>query len=241
MNLFGAFNFGSIIKTFLPGITLFFVLSLYLELLFHLVNHPLHIFEFYGENTGLLTLIAIPVSIMLGVTLNSVVFSGLSNFLLEKRHKQQNAEFFALRKAMNEKINRHMAARFDLDTEQTAQIADHLDPRYLLLHKMKLDNLMYLRESYWYFFEFQLNSLVAVTIAMPAFIGYLIFLATAKTITVPLMIGILVVMLLLWYGFYRLFIQSAYDNLDRHRKKELSLLMGVAYFELQDMHEAEKT
>ncbi len=93
MNLFGAFSFGSLIKTFLPGFMLFFVFLLYLELFVYWVHCYIGIFSYLFSNPIILGIISIPTSSILGITLNSIIFSGLSDWLIENKHKKNYREF----------------------------------------------------------------------------------------------------------------------------------------------------
>ena len=232
MNLFGAFGFGSLIKTFLPGLVLFFVLLVYLELSVYYFHGYIGILESLFDNAALFTIISIPVSIIFGITLNSIVFSGLSEAILENKHKKDNVQFYDFRELIFGKINEKISKKFGLSEDDRKTFKNIIDPRYFLLHKRSLDNIMYLRESYWYYMEFQLNTLIAVLFGMPAFIFSLCVLQSNAVIEPAALffaISILVVSCLL---FTWLFMKSAKDNLDAHRKKELSLLLGAAFFEL---------
>ena len=92
---------------------------------------------------------------------------------------------------------------------------------------------MYLRESYWYFMEFELNTLVAISFGMPAFISAFIILYTQSVINFSALLIIIILMVLIWLFFAWLCMKSAEYNLDAHRKKELSLLLGVIFFEIE--------
>ena len=232
MNLFGSFSFGSLIKTFLPGLVLFFVVLVYLELFAFWTHEYIGIFEYLFSKPVLLTILSIPASIILGVTLNSIVFSGLSEYLLENRHEKNNKSFYNFRKSVIEKSNKKMLTYFGFSEQHEEIFKQVIDPRYFFLHKISLDNLMYLRESYWYYLEFQLNTLVAISFGMPAFISALCVFKSKSVIELQALLVMIVTLVVCWCFFAWLFMRSAEYNLDAHRKKELSLLLGAIFFEL---------
>jgi len=232
MNLFGAFGFGSLIKTFLPGLILFIILLLYLELSVYYLHNYIGIFNFMFTNPVLFTLVSIPVSIILGVILNSIVFSGFSEAILEKKHKKDNKPFYDFRERIFNKINEKISHKFQLSEPDRKTFMDVIDPRYLLLHKRSLDNIMYLRESYWYYMEFQLNTLIAVLFGTPAFITTLCILKNHDVIKSSALYFSIISLVAGCFFLTCFLMKSAKDNLDAHRKKELSLLLGSAFFEL---------
>ena len=234
MNLFGAFGFGSLIKTFLPGLILFIILLLYLELSVYYIHNYIGILNFLFTNPILFTLVSIPVSIILGVILNSIVFSGFSEAILEKKHKKDNKSFYDFRERIFNKINEKISHKFNLSEQDRQTFMDVIDPRYLLLHKRSLDNIMYLRESYWYYMEFQLNTLIAVLFGIPAFITTLCILKNHDVIKSSALYFSITSLVVCCFFFTWLLMKSAKDNLDAHRKKELSLLLGTAFFELDE-------
>ena len=240
MNLFGAFSFGSLIKTFIPGLVQFFVLLIYLELAAYWIHEYVGIYEHLLKNPVLFTFIAIPASIFLGVVLNSIVFSGLSDYLLENKHEKDNETFYSFKRSIIDKINERMSKYFDLSEDEKKIFKKIIDPRYFFLHKESLANIMYLRESYWYYLEFQLNTLVAISLGMPAFIASLLVLYNNSIIDLSSLIIITVVLVISWCIYIWLCKRSALFNLDAHRKKELSLLLGTIYFEVDQDDDKKK-
>ena len=232
MNLFSAFSFGSLIKTFIPGLVLFFVLLVYIELFGYWIHGYLGIFDYLFKNPLLITFISIPTSIFLGVILNSIVFSGLSSYLLENRHEKNNKSFYEFRKYVIAKTNEKMSTYFDFSEQQKEIFKQTVDPRYFFLHKESLANLMYLRESYWYYLEFQLNTLVAITFGMPLFVATLFVLKSNSIIELHTLFITTIILAIAWFLFAWLCMRSALFNLDAHRKKELSLLLGTIFFEI---------
>ena len=234
MNLFGVFSFGSLIKTFLPGLILFFVMLMYLELTVFYIFDDTCVFKFLIDKVLFFTILSIPVSIILGIILNTVVFSGMSDWLIEDRHKRNNAEFYNLQKSIMEKMNIKVSKKFDLSDKDSSVFKNTIDPRYFFLHKKPLENLMYLRESYWYYMEFQLNTLVAICISLPALIWGIFLFYSNGILTSSSALCVLFVIVLTLFLIGSLFIKAAIYNLDSHRKKDLSLLAGTIFFELSE-------
>ena len=240
MNVFGAFGFGSLIKTFLPGLLFFFAFLGYVEIFLYLVHGYAALHAYLFGKPVLLTAIAIPASVILGATLNSIVYSGFSEWILEKRHKAECMDFYDFRERMFNTITQAAGDRVTLSHEDHNAFMTYVDPRYFLLHKRSLENIMYLRESYWYYMEFQLNTLMALSIGLPAILAALLIVMHESLVGMQAGIASMALILLLYAGFSRLFLKSARDNLDAHRKKELSLLIGTACFELYNDKPAER-
>ena len=74
--------------------------------------------------------------------------------------KKKEEDFFDFRKYRFGWINEKIFADSGLGEDKKDSFVKHIDPRYLLLHETTLENLIYLRESYWYYMDFQLNTLV---------------------------------------------------------------------------------
>ncbi len=136
------------------------------------------------------------------------------------------------RKLVIDKANEKTLKYFGFCRQQEKLFKQEIDPRYFFLHKQSLDNLMYLRDSYWYYLEFQLNTLVAITIGMPAFISALCVLKSKCFIDLQTFYIMIITLVLCWIFISILLMKSAGDNLHAHRKKELSFLLGTIFFEL---------
>ena len=162
MNVFGAFTFGSLIKIFLPG--LIWVLALVLlwrdaHAIFPLVPPPLTI---DGEEQNLLVL-AIPASIMLGLLSNIVVFMGLNDVLVRSPIRRRQPDLFELYDWLVARIRQESwdklgCADAGLQTLFMAQA----DAELLVLNKVGMSELIYVREQYWYHMEFQVNLALAL-------------------------------------------------------------------------------
>lgn len=240
MNIFGSFSFGGLIKTLIPGLILLSVILIYLDIICYLFYDYTELLVAISEDTGVIVIISIPIAIFLGATLNSILFSGLSEKMIENKHKKNNEQFYKLREDIFEFIKLKAISNYALTENNRATFMKSVDPRFVLLSRGSYDNIMYLRESYWYHMEFQLNSLVAVTMGVPAFIGKVCILSIQHTLGLMHPVIISAAIVVGYFIFAIFFIRSAEDNLNRHREKELSYLIGIAHFALSDPKQKER-
>jgi hypothetical protein len=239
MNVFGAFTFGSLIKTFVPGFVWIIALGLLWwdahALLPAIV--PAIALPAAGEEQTVLVL-AVPVSILLGLLSNIVVFMGVNDVLVRNRAPRMAPVLFDLRKQLLARVRAQVwrSARLE-DGAAHAFFMERADGELLVLETLDLNKLMYVREQYWYHLEFQVNILLStgcgwvglvlspvVIGAGPAWVG----LTRAVLVTVVLA-GLCV---LLW--------RSALRNYIRHIEK-MCTLMAMALSSAAGAAEAGET
>ncbi len=95
MNLFGSFTFGSLIKTFIPGLVWALAMLLYWRDADAWLPKLLPSLPSTGDGQTLLVL-AIPVGILLGLLSNIVVFMGVNDWLVRHRVQISHAPLYAL-------------------------------------------------------------------------------------------------------------------------------------------------
>jgi hypothetical protein len=176
MNVFGAFTFGSLIKTFIPGLVWLLALWLFWRGCAAIVPvfppPPLLPPEQY-QNALIAT---IPLALLAGLLSNIVVFMGVNDVLVRRpvRRRRQNRDLFALQDCIAGRVRADYRDQLGLtDPAMTAAFAEHADAEVLLLETIGVDTIGYVREQYWYHMEFQVNLLLAIGIAL---IGLLVVL-----------------------------------------------------------------
>lgn len=169
--MYGAFSFGKIIKTILPGSVLAGALVLLCETAW---------FAYTGSSfLGLLAMqelltvagaILVPVSLLLGFILNTFVWLHL-NGLVRKRVDAQllHSPFAELRAALCEQLQGEVTEQMG---EPHARLCQGGWPartaiEYYFLPVVSVEHLTHLWESYFSWYEFHLNTLCALAISVP--------------------------------------------------------------------------
>jgi hypothetical protein len=241
MNLFGAFNFGRLIKTFLPGLILFIGLLFYIDiLLYYLIGHPKVVPYFLQKDLQFLTL-SIPSSIILGIFSNTLFFSEAMDRLIEIPNKKKRPAFYRYEESLKQKINEYYIDRLNLTDEEQDGFRQFNDPRHFLLHKQDLEKYMFIQESYWYYLEFQINILLALIFITPALLVSLLLAHRVGYLGYLSMTLLMIFSIVLLYVLAKLLLQGAVLNFEKFRSKYLSLLLGTFYSWVQDDKEAEKS
>jgi hypothetical protein len=232
--MFSAFSFGKIIKTILPGsiLTLGFILLLEIVLRSNYGSAFSLFAKLADKDLGpLIAAILVPVSLVLGFFLNTLVWVWCNTAM----RAQSDA---ALASTVFPDIRRELAARLwqtiskELDDASIAKRQFENPAResleYFYLPWMSLDRLNYLWESYFSWYEFQVNSAMALLFLVPGEILYPFIAADPShreffllsTLTcVPLT-------LLLAWGLWR----AAMQNLMEYRKNLILLITGSLVF-----------
>ena len=172
MNIFGAFTFGSLIKTFLPGLVGLIAICL-LEV---------DVAQVRGQNSQIWSLLtnkdqaaaalvlAFPASILLGLLFNIIVFMGLNDWLVRNPFEKSQIALSTLHKQLCSKLREQCWTALGFNDPALRQSFDKwIDPEIIIVERLGAEKLGYVREQYWYHLEFQLNlviSLIAILIAL---------------------------------------------------------------------------
>jgi hypothetical protein len=170
MNIFGAFTFGSLIKTFLPGfVWLLAIVILDADLSQWLGQKPA-LWTYAQAKDQAALVLAIPASLLLGLLSNIVVFMGVNDRLVRGPVRRANPDLYALYEMLAQRVrDRYWDGLRGADQALREVFDRSVDPELGLVHALGADNLAYVREQYWYHLEFQMNlmlSLGAIALAL---------------------------------------------------------------------------
>lgn len=220
MNLFGAFNFGRLIKTFLPGFIFLIATLGYIAIFNYYLAGQEKILAYCASNPVLFIGVSIPTSIILGIFSNIVFFTYGTTRLIREKHEKKNRDFYKFKNKIYSSVKEYFANKFTQDHETNEQFYKNCDVEYLLFRELPLDKLVFLQESYWYYLEFQINIYLGVWYIFPLS-TMILWSFYNKFLVIP---DIIFFMFLL-----RLLISSARLNYDKHQRKHLSLLISNFY------------
>lgn len=226
MNIFGSFTFGSLIKTFLPGMVWLFAIGLLEADLSRLCGtEPLLLAAVLDSaQTSLVLAIGFPAAILLGLMSNIVIFFGVNDFLVRRPVKKANPELFLLYDRLVARMRDRCWTSVGVPDATARKIFDiHTDVEIMMLTAIDQNKLAYVREQYWYHLEFQMNLLLSlIALFVGAVANALINAKVAGASHVPLLIY-LIVFPLIWIFL----LMAARKNYGRHVSKMLSLMAGV--------------
>jgi hypothetical protein len=224
MNIFGAFTFGSLIKTFLPG----FVWLIAIVVLFwdfsDTLGLPPELWPQLLTKDQALIVLAIPGSILLGLLSNILVFMGLNDRLVRSPMHRKYAALYGLLEELKRRVREQCWDRLAPQTnlDRTLFFSDTIDPEIILLERMGVEKLAYVREQYWYHLEFQLNLMLSLIVLFLALI-----IATIIRIGFCAGIGYIVLCAVLGCVFSIWLLTSARKNYCRHLAKMASLMTAL--------------
>jgi hypothetical protein len=163
MNIFGAFTFGSLIKTFLPGFVWLVAIVLLVVDLQEWAGTKQSLWTQIQAKDQAALVLAIPAAILLGLLSNVVVFMGVNDYLVRRPVRASCPDLCALYDMLARRVrDRYWEALGDADPALRPAFNTHIDAELVLLHSIGVDKLAYVREQYWYHLEFQLNMLLSI-------------------------------------------------------------------------------
>lgn len=222
MNIAGM-GFTRLIKTFVPGVLLFIIAVGYVEMAAMWARGHYVLLPLLASNVSLAVAVASVAGIMLGVLSNMVVFSWASDRPVRKPFDAVNPWVKRTERALTSRAV-HIKRAKELAPEVPI---DAFDAEYLLTSEIPLDKDTFLRESYWYYLEFQLKTALGILLGLPLAItgsyAYLSWLGLPTT--AALVFGLLAALILSYMVVW--LIQTARLNYKRHALKRISMLIAA--------------
>jgi hypothetical protein len=164
MNIFGAFTFGSLIKTFLPGFVWLIALGIVVVDIAQWYGRDAKmIWELLKSKDQAVLVLAIPASILLGLLSNIAVFTGLNNRWVRNPVRKAEPDRFRLYDRLSQQLRDQCWTALAWNDETLRPGFDNdIDPEIIIVERLGVEKLAYVREQYWYHLEFQLNLLISL-------------------------------------------------------------------------------
>jgi hypothetical protein len=170
--MYSAFSFGKIIKTILPGSILAGTLFLVADTLWlHFYKTSLLVVVIAKEATTIAGAALVPASLILGFLLNTFVWMYINRIVRRRVDAELATTPFApLREALCERMRREIEVELGVARTQlcAGRWTGRLTLEYYFLPALTVDHLTYLWESYFSWYEFQLNTICALAVACAA-------------------------------------------------------------------------
>jgi hypothetical protein len=224
MNIFGAFTFGSLIKTFLPGFVWLVALGILEADFAQCRGHEGYLWSFLKTKDQAALVLAIPASILLGLLSNIAVFMGLNDRWVRDPVKLAEPALFALHARLAKQLlDQCWTSLAWSDAQMRQSFDERIDPEIVIVERIGFEKLAYVREQYWYHLEFQLNlllSLLAMFVALflSAFINAATWPGALLCSALCVVAGCVVCFCLL---------RAAKKNYSRHIAKMASLMAAM--------------
>jgi hypothetical protein len=227
MNFFGTFAYGNIIKTFIPGFLLTIAIALFIDDYIYWRNGTFFIFNFSRSNPVLTIGFIIPISFFWGIFSNTICFTYVIPKIIETPFKIKNKEFIKYKKKIIACLLKHYESILEIPYELVVSYEKYFDVRSFLLNRENSDIVQYLKESYWYYMEFQLNSLISFGLLSLSGIINILLRYKTNTISGDLVFPFIVFIVTGYTIMFKLFIPAAKQNYKKHEEKTLSYLQGA--------------
>ncbi len=231
--MFSAFSFGKIIKTILPGLILTTGLVLLAETVLRSTGasasllHKLADKDFAPAAAAVL----VPLSLILGFFLNTVVWLGCNQKMRERSDAELSATVFPyIRAKLAARLWQNLSDELEDPSiiERRAKNPTRESLEYFYLPALSLDRLNYLWESYFSWYEFQINSAAALLFLVPGevlFPWVAIYPSRPEIFLLCLLSFVPATVLLAWGLCY-----AAQKNLTEYRKNLVLLIAGALVF-----------
>ena len=224
MNIFGAFTFGSLIKTFIPGFVLLIAVCILAADIAMIFDAKPVILEFVVSDPRTALVLAIPASILFGLLSNIVVFMGVTDLFIRRPAKKSKPSLFDLYDLLATQIRKQCWDHVDNDEEKNEEIFhEHVDAEYVMLQTIGIEKMTYLREQYWFHLEFQINLLFSIVIL---FISFVLYSSLKFGITLTFIESLLLYVAIA-APIGGLLFGAARKNYERHISKMVSLMASV--------------
>lgn len=225
MNPIGAFSFGRILKTFLPGFMALLGLWLCLDARFYWLYQASPIWCWVQANASAAMFASVPLSLACGMILNALSFSYLLDPLIRAPYQKEHPGFAILWKGVGD----HLRAKTESLPEDPEASTPYWDLEYFLLPLVPMEKYTFLEESYWYYLEFCLNFLLALALDTLAISFALLAWFSHKPSTRAFPWFSLIVMTGVVALLFRAMLTAARRDFEKHNAKKLSLLLGSLY------------
>lgn len=221
MNIFGAFTFGSLIKTFLPGFVWLVAIGILDADVAELRSTDPLVFAYADAHEQAALILTIPAAILLGLMSNILVFMGINDRLIRNPVKRGDPGLFGLYELLSTRVRERCWKAVACEDEAARRHFDRVaDVELIMLPSLGADKLAYVREQYWYHLEFQVNLLLSILVILAALVlRSAIGAGSIAAFGVDLLFY-LVVLALSW----NLLVRAARKNYHRHIAKMTSLM-----------------
>jgi len=228
MELLNTFGFGRLIKTVIPGFVIYLTICAYLDLAARAAGGPPIVLPFLWTSPIPFLGFAVPFAVLLGVLSNTVFFAVLSPMLIESHHRTCDAAFCQYEDEVKTLVKKVFAKRLLLSPDVAETFQRHADASSLLMASADLSKIGVVRESFWYYLEFQVNILLALWFAVPAIVWIGLALGPGRGLTPSLVAVAFATMLLVMFLVSQLLLTAARKNYSSYRSKRLSALLATA-------------
>jgi hypothetical protein len=167
--------------------------------------------------------LAIPLSILLGLLSNVAVFMGLNDRWIRTPFKTNEPALFNLHAQLSKKLRDDCWAVLAAKAPDLPRNCDDcIDSEIILVERIGVEKFAYVREQYWYHLEFQLNLLLSLMAAFAALFGSALLNASGWRA-----FAYAAMCLVAGYFVCKWLLKAARKNYSRHIAKMASLMTAL--------------
>lgn len=226
-------SFRHLVKTLIPGLlTTLSLIFLFDLLLFLISDGAFHylLFNFGMNHPTIFVASLIPISMFVGIIVNTFCFVYLFPLIKKKWFStKEGLQFFAFKSEMLDKIYDHYCDHFKYENKE--MFIEYFDEKAFLLNRQNISNYQHIRTGYFYYLEFQLNSILTIAFSMFVF-GLNIFLRDfhiQTKVIIPDFEKYWIFGLTLFFCAVLCFLlyKAIFKNYEEYVKKEFSYMLGA--------------
>jgi hypothetical protein len=167
-------DFRHIIKAFVPGIISLACFISILDLIGYLLTEgkiPFFVTEYVTKYKTISVSVILPSALFTGIMLNTICFVAFQNRFIRKIVVGNNNALSSLEK-LKENVRKLLTtyyydhlnlSKHNIDNDE---FYEQFDYESFLLHRQSISSLLHLQRCYWYYLEFQLNSILTMFIIL---------------------------------------------------------------------------
>ncbi|HBL77056.1 MAG: hypothetical protein A2W90_19205 [Bacteroidetes bacterium GWF2_42_66] len=172
----------------------------------------------------------------MGIFSNIIFFTFARNYIIDNNFRLNNTKFCEFEDYITKLVKEDLIEKMNLKGDNANMFNEFIDVKSFYLNKIEIAKISFIKDSFLYYLDFQLNILLAIDFTVPSII-YLIITQSIKSsihwITISIIIIVLMILILL---INLIFIKSARLNYKHHKRKYLSLVVGSFYFTNQEIN-----
>lgn len=227
-----------IIKTFVPGLFTTIILIVLSDFII-IKSFDISLIEkIKSLNSSIIISLLIPFSLFFGIIINTICFTIFIPLIVKhhvEKSKKKGCKKFNFYKFTNfkntniELVNKRIYKELYKNNDKVSfeEFSNNFEPQTFLLHYQGIENLNYIKTGYWYYLEFQLNSIITLIIGYITFSLTLFFRIDSPKIAFNSKIFIFIVVSILLTLICILLYKAIIKNLERDKKKEFSFILGA--------------
>ena len=227
MNVFRSFNFGKIIKIVLPGFfSLMGIIFLFDSLTSYILGENVCL-NFTKSNSAVSVLLSIPLTLVFGMTCNTIFFLFISNRWFVKWFSSTYPNIASLKTIVFAEITDNILSNLNFTDSTKTKLKEGGNTSGFLIGYIDLECFSFLQESYWNYFEYHVNMFLSSIICLGGSIAWSFSQKFIQNFSTYEIIPILITYVGSWLIYAFITIKAARLNYYKFQVKQLSYFSSL--------------